>query len=522
MSDNDAHSELQAVVESTPVDQRKPQSTSKGGKEDKGSTHSSVTVQQVTESVIPVDKNEEAIANAQDDWENDPDNPWNWPARKKWTMVSIVSLYTFTPPLASSMLAPGLSKIAEQYGITSTTTTALVLSIFLLSFAIGPLVLAALSEIYGRTWILHAGALFSIAFSFGCAYAPNTGALLAFRFLAGFSGSAPIAIGGGSVSDLFSAKDRASAMAIYSLGPLIGPAVGPVAGGFIAESIGEKYVFVIIGALGAVSMVIGVPFLRETYAPIIRQRRALADGDPEKAKVLRGPMGNMSRSQYILANLIRPPMLLFGSLICFLLSSYMAFLYGIYYLMFATFPQIFNETYGFDVGIGGLVYLGLGIGFLLATWVGAKWADQTYHYLIKRNGGVGKPEMRIPALIFGSFFVPVGLFWYGWSAQAKVHWIMPIIGTGIFGFGLMTAYLPIQLYLVDTFTYAASAVAAASVFRSLFGFAFPLFADQMFAAMGVGGGNSFLAGMAIVLGVPFPIWLYFNGEKMRARSKLAR
>ncbi|KAK7437926.1 hypothetical protein VKT23_018361 [Stygiomarasmius scandens] len=514
MSDNVQN---QSVVE---VDQSKPHSGTK--KDDNGSLRSSVTVQQVVESAIPVDKKEEAIENAEDDWQHDPDNPWNWPARKKWTMVSIVSLYTFTPPLASSMLAPGLSRIAEQYGITSSTMIALVLSIFLLSFALGPLILAALSEMYGRTWILHGGAFLSIAFNFGCAYAPNTGALLAFRFLSGFSGSAPIAIGGGSISDLFSAKDRASAMALYSLGPLIGPAIGPVAGGFIAQTIGEKYVFIIIASLSAVSLAIGVPLLRETYAPIIRRRRALSSGDPEKAQHYRGPMGDMGGLQYIWVNLIRPPMLLFGSLICFLLSSYMAFLYGIYYLMFATFPQIFNETYGFGVGVGGLVYLGLGIGFLLATWVGAKWADQVYHYLAQKNNGVGKPEMRIPALFFGSFFVPVGLFWYGWSAQAKVHWIMPIIGTGIFGFGLMTAYLPIQLYLVDTFTYAASAVAAASVFRSLFGFAFPLFAEQMFAAMGVGGGNSFLAGISIVLGIPFPIWLYFNGEKMRARSKLAR
>jgi len=41
-------------------------------------------------------------------------------------------------------------------------------------------------------------------------------------FIAGFAGSAPVAIGGGSVGDLFSEKDRASAMALFSLGPLIG------------------------------------------------------------------------------------------------------------------------------------------------------------------------------------------------------------------------------------------------------------------------------------------------------------
>ena len=77
-------------------------------------------------------------------------------------------------------------------------------------------------------------------------------------------------------------------------------------------------------------------------------------------------------------------------------------------------------------------------------------------------------------------------------------------------------------YLVDTFQFAASSLAAASVFRSFFGFAFPLFGEQMFAALGYGGGNSLLAGLAIVIGIPFPIWLYFKGEQMRMNSKYAR
>ncbi len=83
--------------------------------------------------------------------------------------------------------------------------------------------------------------------------------------------------------------------------------------------------------------------------------------------------------------------------------------------------------------------------------------QQMFLQLVKKNGGKGKPEFRIPALVFGSLFVPVGILyvghicapttrvpantpnsWYGWSAQAQIHWIMPIIGTGIFGFGMMT------------------------------------------------------------------------------------
>ncbi|KAJ8081639.1 hypothetical protein PM082_007485 [Marasmius tenuissimus] len=190
--------------------------------------------------------------------------------------------------------------------------------------------------------------------------------------------------------------------------------------------------------------------------------------------------------------------------------------------MFATFSSLYSTVYGFKTGPGGLVYLGLGLGFFFSTLACARCVDGMHRYLTLKNGGRGTPEMRMPALFFGSLITPIGLFWYGWSAEAQLHWIMPIIGTGIFAFGMNAAYLPIQLYLVDAFNYAASALAAASVFRSLFGFAFPLFASQMFEALGIGGGNSLLGGLAIVLGIPFPVWIYYKGEAMRARSDLNR
>ncbi|KAJ3571950.1 hypothetical protein NP233_g3420 [Leucocoprinus birnbaumii] len=462
-----------------------------------------------------------ATADPEDDWEVDPANARNWSIGRKWTAVGIVSLYTFCSPLASSMMAPGLPEVAVKYNITNPTVIALTLSIFLFTFAIGPLIFAPLSEMYGRTWVLHIANIFTLAFSLGCAFSPTTGALVAFRFLSGFSGSAPIAIGGGSVSDLFAERDRASAMALFSLGPLIGPVVGPIAGGFIAQEIGVKWVFIVIACVCGFASVVGIPLLRETYAPVLRRRKLLS-ADPEKvSKVdpsLPQPEGSLLYVLWI--NLERPFILLFRSLVCFMLSLYMAFQYGIFYLMFSTFAEFFSATYGFSPGIGGLAYLGLGVGFFAATIFGAKFADQIYHNLAAKNNGVGKPEMRIPALSFGSFFIPVGLFWYGWSAQAKIHWIMPIIGSGIFAFGMMTTFLPIQLYLVDTFTYAASALAAASLFRSLLGFAFPLFGQQMYAALGEGGGNSLLAGLAIVLGIPFPVWLYYRGEDIRARNPL--
>ncbi|KAM6503475.1 multidrug resistance protein 4 [Amanita muscaria] len=459
-----------------------------------------------------------------DDWNNDPDNARNWPVGKKWVTVSIVSLYTFVSPLASSMMAPGLPNVAIQYNIQNPTIVALTLSVFLLSFALAPLVMAPLSEIYGRTWVLHVSNIFTVIFSLGCAFSPTTGSLIAFRFLSGASGAAPIAIGGGSVGDLFSERDRATAMAVYTLGPLIGPVIGPIAGGFIAQSIGIKWVFIVIAVISALASLIGIPLLRETYAPVIQVRKLKGQAnDPEKAAKLQKLLEtNKSKWQLLWENFSRPVILLTRSLICFLLSLYMAFVYGIYYLMFSTFAALYSGTYGFKTGVAGLTYLGLGVGFLLGSVFGAKTADQIYKKLADKNGGKGTPEMRIPALFIGSVVVPIGLLWYGWSAQAKTHWIVPIIGTGFYGFGIIGCFLPTTLYLVDAFTYAASAVAAASVLRSLLAFAFPLFGSQMYAALGLGGGNSLLAGLAIVLGVPFPVWLYYKGESMRARSSLTK
>ncbi|KAG1755828.1 major facilitator superfamily domain-containing protein [Suillus lakei] len=491
-------------------------------------------------SAISDNKVEDKIEDKEHDWECDPVNPRNWSPLKKWTTATLVSLYTFVTPLASSIMAPGLPYVAVKYGITDPTVLGLTLSIFLLSFAIGPLFAGPLSEVYGRVWVrntlmitrtirlnelkvLHIGNLIFLVFNLGCALSPNTVSLIIFRFLAGFAASPPIACGPGVVADLFAEHERASALALFSVGPLIGPAIGPAIGGFIAESVGVEYVFYVIVAISGVAAMLAIPLVKETYAPVIRLRLDNMAPDPEKSATRHSALPHeMGKWAYLWLNLKRPVILFIRNLICFMLSLYMALMYGIYYLMFATFPDLFSNVYHFSIGIGGLAYIGLGLGFVASSVFGARLSDKIYTYLAAKNGGKGSPEMRVPGLVFGSLFVPVGLFWYGWSAQAEIHYMMPIIGTAIFGFGIMLTFLHIQLYLVDTFTYAASAIAASSTFRSFLGFAFPLFGAQMYTALGYGGGNSLLAGLSIIIGIPFPIWLYYAGERLRANSSLTR
>ena len=82
--------------------------------------------------------------------------------------------------------------------------------------------------------------------------------------------------------------------------------------------------------------------------------------------------------------------------------------------------------------------------------------------------------------------------------------------------------IQVQLYLVDAFAFTASAVSGAAVLQSLLGFIFPLFGQDMYTKLGYGGGNSLLAALAIVIGIPFPVWIWYKGEDIRKRSSLAR
>jgi MFS family permease len=411
-----------------------------------------------------------------------------------------------------------------------------------LAYAIGPLFLGPLSEVYGRVRIIQLSNLFYLVWNLGCGFAQNGGEMLAFRFFAGIGGSALLAIGGGVLSDCWSADQRGKAISIYALAPLLGPAVGPIAGGFISLRTTWRWVFWSTTILTAMIQVSGFLFLQETYAPTILGK---------KAARLRKETGNMAlHTEYddpdrtltrVLGTaLVRPFRLIGTQPIIQVIAIYMAYLYGLMYLLLSTFPQLWTVQYGENVGIGGLNYISLGLGFFLGTQITAPLNDRIYRRLKARNGGVGKPEYRVPMMFGGSLFIPVGLFWYGWSAQAKIHWIMPNIGAAIFASGTIVCFQCMQTYIVDSYTrYAASGTAAAVVLRSLAGFGvschqfpsfivsyandfqFPLFAPYMYKSLGYGWGNSLLGFIALGLGIPAPFLFWKYGEKLRARSQYA-
>ena len=144
------------------------------------------------------------------------------------------------------MLAPAVPVIMKDFHEESTTFATFVVSIFVLGFAVGPLFLAPLSEIYGRVPIYNTCNVLFVAFTIMCATAQDSAMILACRFWSGVAGVASITCGSGTISDMIPQDQRGRAVAIWSMGPLLGPVIGPICGGAIVNSVSWRWVFWVI------------------------------------------------------------------------------------------------------------------------------------------------------------------------------------------------------------------------------------------------------------------------------------
>ena len=152
----------------------------------------------------------------------------------------------------------------------------------------------------------------------------------------------------------------------------------------------------------------------------------------------------------------------------------------------------------------------------------SSFANRFYVKAAQKNGGVAPAEERLPPAMVGAIAIPIGMFWFAWTAvPTSIHWISPVMAGAPFGFGLTLIFLAITNYLIDAYTiFAASVLAANTVLRSLFGAAFPLFTKDMYDALGVNWASSIPAFLALAC-VPAPFILYKYGSAIRKRCVYA-
>lgn len=298
---------------------------------------------------------------------------------------------------------------------------------------------------------------------------------------------------------------------------------GPVIGGFLGQAAGWRWVEGLMAAFSGVMWLFLCAFLPETYAPVLLRRRAMKLSElTGKVYRSRGDIdrGKIPTSQMLKTSLCRPWILLFREPIVFLCSIYMAIVYGTLYMLFAAYPIVFQEVRGWSEGIGGLAFIGVLVGMLVAV---AYTFIDNIHYakLARQTTGRLAPELRLPVGIVGSFALPIGLFWFAWTNSPSIHWMASVAAGGPFGFGMVLVFLGVINYMVDSYTiYAASVLAANSALRSLFGAAFPLFTTYMYHNLGIHWASCIPAFLSVAC-IPFPIIFYIYGPRIRKRCTYA-
>ncbi|KAL4903411.1 hypothetical protein BDW74DRAFT_179828 [Aspergillus multicolor] len=446
------------------------------------------------------------VVNWIEDGEGDPRDPMQWPRCRKWFYTMMVALATLAVTLMSSAYSGGIPSILDEFDVSSEIGT-LGLSLFVVGFAIGPLLWAPLSEMYGRQILFFLSYAGVTAFNAGVAGSQNIWTLLILRFIAGTIGSSPLSNAGGVIADMFPASERGRASTMFAAAPFLGPVLGPVIGGFLGMNAGWRWVMGFLAAFsGAKRAASLAKHTGKVYISVYQHDQG---------------QGKKTLGQAFKTALSRPWILLFREPIVLLLSIYIAILYGTLYLCFGAFPIEFQRQRGWNLGLAGLPFLGVMVGMFGAIAYNLL-DNKRYIRVQQRHGGFAPPEARLPPCFVGSVAIPISLFWFAWTTSpSSIHWIVPIIAIVPFGFGIVLVFLSVINYLVDSYTiYAASVLAANSVLRSLFGAAFPLFTTQMYDELGTRWASSIPAFLALAC-VPLPLLFIKYGPAIRKRCQYA-
>ncbi|KAK4684912.1 hypothetical protein P7C73_g5250, partial [Tremellales sp. Uapishka_1] len=453
-------------------------------------------------------------------------NPYNWPDGFKWYLTVLAAIVTLCSAFGSSVYAGAIEEIMKTLGASQELATAGI-SLYVLCFGGGTLLFAPLSEMIGRRMVFNITFPLFGAWSIGAALSPNIAALLVFRTLSGFFGSAPLTNGGGQVADVWQEKQRATAASLFALAPFLGPVLGPIVGGFVGENCGFRWVLWVQVIFIGVMIVLCVFMFPETYAPTLLRRKAaklqaLADQN-KTGEVFISKFDKVHRTnkEIVMIGLARPFELLFKELIVAAFAGYCAIVYGTLYMFFTAFPIVFQDHRGWSQGVGGLAFCGVGVGLVIGALINPLGNKFYAKAALASAPHRPPPESRLPMCCLGAVLLPIGLFWFAWTSEPSVHWIVPIIASAPFGAGFLLIFTSMIMYLLDSYTlYGASALAANAVARSVLGAVFPLFAAYMYNNLGLEWAGTLVAFLSLVC-TPIPFLFYYYGHILRRNSRYA-
>lgn len=489
--------------------------------------------------------------------EHDKDDPRDWPKWYKTWIIFSCALSTTTvyverqnivvfattniskSVLYSSAYTSAIPGMMRDLNVSNEYVVLLGLTTYLLGLAVGSVICAPLSEMFGRRPIYLASLALYTLLVIPCALADRIGTILGVRFVAALIGVSTIANAPGSINDIVTEEYRALAFSIWSIGPMNGPVIGPLVGGFVFQYLGWRWVYWLTLILSGASLLC-LFTIKETYEPAILRARA---------KKMRKETGNPKWwTRYdekedliplLATSLWRPFHMTFTEPILWFWDGYVSIVYGILCrkrdyldadwlhkianieadLSFVAYPIVFGELRGWSSSMVGLSFLGIGLGNLITI---------ACEPLIRRminshrpDPGTGKPppEAMVSVICIAAVLIPAGELIFAFTCQ-HIFWLVPILAGIPFGAGNGAVFIYGSNYVVGSYgIYAASALAGNTFLRSVFGGCLPLAGKAMYSSLGPRW-SGFMLGMLELVCLPIPFIFYKYGHLIRSKSRL--
>ncbi|KAF2017832.1 MFS transporter [Aaosphaeria arxii CBS 175.79] len=459
---------------------------------------------------------------------DDPLNPHNWSHLKRIAATACIASIGFVVGFASAIDASALRKASHEFGV-SEVVESLATGIFLIGFGFGALFAGPFSETVGRNPVYIATLTLYIMFIMASALAPNIGAQIAFRFIAGLFGATPLTCAGGSLSDMWSPMERVFAFPMFATAAFSGPIIGPVIGGFIAQSDAVSWRWVEWTTLIMSSLVLGVVvlFQPETYPPTLLKWKAchLRAVTGDQRYVAEIEIRGDSLLQRLGVSLYRPFLLTIHEPVIILLSLYMSVIYIVLFTFLEGYTFIFGEVHGVSPGITGLCFLSIEVGLFLAACLVPliyKWARRDLKKIKEAGGSRLPPEFRLWfAMLGGAPAIPISLFWMGWTSYSHISIWSSLGASTLFGYGTLCIFISSYQYIIDVYeSFAASALTFLTLSRYVVAGGMTVAGVPFYKDMGVQYTLTILGGLSVLL-VPVPYLFFIYGKKIRNWSKFA-
>ena len=453
---------------------------------------------------------------------------------KRWTLAqrSLTTLLVLGAGIVGGWGSANESMIIPQarlsFGV-SAVTESLSTGLYLVAFGVGSLVSGPFSETVGRNPVYITTLLLFSIFIMAAALAPNIGAQLAFRFLAGLFGCTALTTFSGSIADLWAPTERLLALAFGSTINFSGVFLAPCVGAFIGQSpsISWRWVeWVTLIMTGVVTALIFL-FAPETYNPVILSWKASQlrkiSGDPRYRSEQELKLQPLYLRLY--RSIWRPFDILVHEITVVLFTIYLTVLYIVTFTFLTGYTYIYGDIYHFSQGSVGLSFMGLVVGILLGGAMSLPLHSKYFRDLEKAKGeGMDAlpPESRLWFVMISAPCLPVGLFWMGWTADASISYWTSLGGSVLIGIAFLGIFVGSSLYLIDSFEHlAASALSIATFCRYVAAGVMIPVSIPMYENLGVHWTMTLLGCISVVL-TPVPFIFYKYGAVIRARSRKAK